>query len=644
MANRVTGMYSGLDTETLINDLIKAKRTKVDNTTKDKTKLEWKQDKWKDLNKKIKSFYSKSVSNLRWSTTFMKKAATVSNPSAVSVITGEKAMNSVQNLSVKELASSGYLTGAKVEGASGAAITGSSKLSELSFGGEAFSGIGSFSVTVDGKSTTITADADITIDSVVWQLNKAGVNANFDEKNGRLFIGATASGKDKDFVITADNATGSKALSALGINVAPSSETTAQYEKVASYGSYFTGADASEWVNSIQAAGVDSDIYKMVSERAKAIDSVAIEAKEAELSDIDKRYEEAKKNEETFTDADREAFEALEAQRTRVQTELSDMKANLEAGIYTTSSMEQAATEMKERVEYASQASSEDSSIYNTEAVRLKGSDAKIELNGAVFESSSNTFEINGLTITCNAKADNITLTTQNDTEGIYKVVKDFIKEYNDLIKEIDSLYNAESTNLKPLTDEEKDAISESEAKKIEDKVKDSLLRRDSTLGTIFSELRTLMSGSIDVNGEEHYLSEFGIETGNYLTSAEGEQYVLHIDGDEDDEVSGGNADKLKSMIASAPEKVVDFFTNLGKTLYSKLSDLSKGNDNQTYGSFYEDKLLKKDISDYASKISSMEDKISEEEDKLYKKFAAMEVALSKMNSNSSYLSGLFNS
>ncbi len=626
MPNRITGMYSGMDTESLIRDLIRSKRTKVDDTTKNKTKLEWKQEKWTALNKKIKNFYSKSVSNLRWSTTFMKKATTVSNPGAVSVITGESAMNSVQKLSVKKLASSGYLTGEKIESASGDAVTKDTKVTELSFNGEAFSGAGSFSVTVNGKSATVNVDDAVSVDNVVWQLNRAGVNANFDEKNGRIFIGATASGEKADFTITADNAAGAKALSALGINATPSKAVTEQYDKLASYSTYFEGATAADWVSSIQDAGVTSDIYTRVSERAKALDSAVISAKEAELAALSAEEE-----------PDEDAIEAL-------KTEIDGLKDNLENGIYSSVSMEQAATEMKERVDYAKTANSADSSSYNTGAVKLTGADAVIELNGTEFTSSSNSFEVNGLTFTCNAVADDITVTTQNDTEGIYNVVKNFIKEYNDLIKEIDTAYNAEYTKLKPLTDEEKDAVSESEAKKIEDKVRDSLLRKDETLGTIFSSLRELMSGGITIGDETHYLSEFGIETPNYLNAAEGERYLFHIDGDADDELTGGNADKLKGMIANDPDFVVSFFTNLGRDLYSKLGDLSKASDDQTYGNFFQDKLLKRDIADYSSRISDMEDKISKEEDKLYKKFAAMEVAMSKMNSNSSYLSSLFTS
>ena len=73
MAMRMTGMYSGMDTESIIQELVSAKRTKVDDVKKKQTKLEWKQDAWKDLNTKLKNLQSKYISNMRFASSYMKK-------------------------------------------------------------------------------------------------------------------------------------------------------------------------------------------------------------------------------------------------------------------------------------------------------------------------------------------------------------------------------------------------------------------------------------------------------------------------------------------------------------------------------------------------------------------------------------------
>ena len=94
---RLSGLISGMDTESIIQELVSAKQIKVDNTKKAQTKHEWKQEAWKSLNTKLKNLQSKYVANLRFSSSYMKKTTKVSNSSAVSVITGEDAVNGVQD-------------------------------------------------------------------------------------------------------------------------------------------------------------------------------------------------------------------------------------------------------------------------------------------------------------------------------------------------------------------------------------------------------------------------------------------------------------------------------------------------------------------------------------------------------------------
>ena len=104
------------------------------------------------------------------------------------------------------------------------------------------------------------------------------------------------------------------------------------------------------------------------------------------------------------------------------------------------------------------------------------------------FTGNTNVFEINGLTFTAlstTAAGEEITVTTEDDVDGIYDMVKGFLKEYNSLINEMDKLYNADSAKgYEPLTDDEKDAMSDTEVEKYEQKIKDALLRRDSNLST----------------------------------------------------------------------------------------------------------------------------------------------------------------
>lgn len=279
-------------------------------------------------------------------------------------------------------------------------------------------------------------------------------------------------------------------------------------------------------------------------------------------------------------------------------------------------------------------------------ASKIDGQDASITLNNATFTSSNNVFEINGLTITAmqtTAPGESVTVTTENDTEGIYSMIKEFLKEYNSIINEMDKLYNADSAkDYEPLTDDEKYAMSEKEIEDWETKIKDSLLRRDSNLSSVSSTLKQVMLGGVEVGGKTMYLSDFGISTLGYFEAEENERNAYHIDGDADDASVSGNADKLSAMIATDPDSVVSFFTGLSRNLYTKMDEMSKSVDGyRSYGKFYDDKKMESDYDDYTSKIKELEEKLTAYEDRLYSQFGAMETALAKMQSNSSAVTSL---
>ena len=277
-------------------------------------------------------------------------------------------------------------------------------------------------------------------------------------------------------------------------------------------------------------------------------------------------------------------------------------------------------------------------------AKKVDGSDAEIVLNNATFTSKNNVFDINGLTITAlSQSSDEVTLTTEMDTDGIYDMIKGFLKQYNEVMGEMDKLYNASSSKgYEPLTDDEKMSMTDSEIEEWEKKIKDSILRHDENLSSVSSALREIMSGGIEVGGKTMYLFDFGIDTLGYFDAEENERNLYHIDGDADDEETSGKADKLKSMITNDPDTVINFFSKLSQQLYGKMFDMSKSvNGYRTYGNFYDDKKMQSDYDDYTSKIKELEDKLTAYEDKWYAKFSKMETAMAKMQSSQNALTGL---
>lgn len=285
---------------------------------------------------------------------------------------------------------------------------------------------------------------------------------------------------------------------------------------------------------------------------------------------------------------------------------------------------------------------------YNTDAKKIDGCDAEITLNGIQYTGSTNNFSVNGLNITAqvvtgDGDANAISITTSTDTQGIYDKIKDFLSQYNSLINEITSLYNADSAKgYEPLTDDEKDAMSDTEVEKWEQKIKDSLLRRDDNLESLMSAMTSAMSGSVEVNGKKMYLSNFGIRTLGYLNAPANQQNAYHIDGDEDDANSSGNADKLMTAITNDPDTVINFMQGLADNLYKSVHTKMQSSSLSSIYTVYNDKEMASEYSDYTDLIKKWEEKLQDKEDYYYKKFSSMETALSKLNSQTSSLSGLF--
>lgn len=280
-------------------------------------------------------------------------------------------------------------------------------------------------------------------------------------------------------------------------------------------------------------------------------------------------------------------------------------------------------------------------------ASKVDGTSAKLVLNNAEFVSDTNTFTINGATYTINHMPtdpdEEISVTTSTDYEGVYNLVKDMIKEYNDLVNEMSKFYNADAAKgYDPLTDEQKEAMTEKEIEAWEEKIKGGILSGDDTVYDVMMAMVNSVSSGIKVNGEEMHLSDFGISTLGYFDAEEDERYALHIDGDIDDGITGTNTDKLKSMIAADPEAVTSFFTQFSQKLYQGLYAKMGSTSLSSIYKVYNDKQLKTEYEDWEKKIVEYEKQLTEMEDKYYDKFSAMETALAKLNSKQTAVSSMF--
>ena len=187
---------------------------------------------------------------------------------------------------------------------------------------------------------------------------------------------------------------------------------------------------------------------------------------------------------------------------------------------------------------------------------------------------TSNTFDINGVTFTLkktfnereitneitgvykNSERDpNVTLAINNDSTAVYENIKKFIDSYNELISKIQGEVQEERfRGYAPLSDEQRESLSDKQQEQWEEKAKSGLLRGDSTLSSLLSSMRMDFYGTVesdDINPIYNQLAKIGIKTtANYLEGGK-----LEI-----------NEAQLKKAIEADPESVERLFNASGTT------------------------------------------------------------------------------
>jgi flagellar hook-associated protein 2 len=209
-----------MDTESLVSQLSEAYQMKVDNVKKDQTKLEWKKEAWKGLNTKIMDFYKGSLSTFRSVSTYRAKKAT-GDLSGVKVTAGNNAVNGTHRVQVKNTATAQMWTGGKITNDDGSKAAASTKLVDL--------GIANGS-TIKINGNAIDIDENTTLSSLASQMNKLGIEANYDAGQGRFYLNAKGPGEDNAFTLEGSD---TEALEKLGLNLEVDADGDGKLDEIA---------------------------------------------------------------------------------------------------------------------------------------------------------------------------------------------------------------------------------------------------------------------------------------------------------------------------------------------------------------------------------------------------------------------------
>ncbi len=656
---RISGLASGLDTERIVSDLMRAERLPLDRLKQRVTLAEWKRDDYRDIISSLNSFKNQYLDIINPSTNMLSQASykkfstTVTNPigGVSSVLTAQGTANAVAgnyNIKVQRLATSA------VETSSGN-VTKTLQSSDIR-GALEVTGK-KINIAIDGISKEIvfandynisdqaTGDAfakdfeDLIINSFgqgIEDSNNPGtylkkVEVSYDHLSGKLsFSTNTGGGAGK---LTLNSANSNDGLAAVGITTGSSNRIN-------------VSKSLSDLKDSFALSGGLSFYDDAGTEKIK----FSINSKEFEFS-----------------------------ASTTLSTLISTINNSSEAGVLIRYDEFSDKFSISSKLTGAGQNIIIDntwgnffgsSSVLNIDHSSIgfgaTGQDAIVIMNENTMLKSSNNFTENGIQFNLlKAQVDEVqTVKLTSNADEVYNGIVNFINKYNEITTQINTkLSEKYDRNFPPLTDEQKEAMNEKDIEKWEEKAKAGLLRNDPLLSRITESMRRAFFDETD--GISKRLFDIGITTGAY--SDKGKLII--------------NTNKLKQAIQNDPDSVMNLFSKQSENVPTYGRKLSTAELAMRYnesgvaqrihdiiqdnisiirdsagkkGTLLEKAGMKGDVSDVNNYISNeisrfnksihrWMDRLAKKESDYYMKFSRLESAMSKMNSQATWLSNQIN-
>ena len=549
---RFGGLASGIDTDTIIKQLMQAERAPVDKLEQKKQTTEWKRDAYREINRSLMTLRNSAV-DLMFSRNFYAKTSSSSDESKISVTAAPSSGNSAVRIdSVTQLASSATTILDAVD-RNGQKLTSTTKLSDMN-GFVA----GQKRVIQETAGTELTIPKDLDFSTVVLKDAAGNVldstDFSYDAVTGK--VTATNTTNYPGGVIPKD--VSASFASGTGFEIQYKSSTTGTYQKIE--------------------LGADATVQDLMNK---------LNSKETGLS----------------------AF-----------FESSTGKISLSTKETGATSTIQFDTNFK--------------SAFSMGTVVPTGQNAKFEVNGIEVERASNTTTIDNMTLTLKSTfaSGPVTLSAATDTQKIFDNIKGFVDKYNETIDLMNKKTREERfRSFAPLTQAQRDELSEDEIKKWEEKAMSGMLRGDTILRGTMDTLRSKWSGATSTTNDLDMsrLFQIGLSTGSDFTN--GGKIEL-------------NEEKLKAAIEKDPEQVYKLFTDENTGLLPQIRDTAK-NSRETItriagadGAGAPTYSMGREMTQMDTRIQRLNDLLIDKENAYYRRFAAMETAMNQANSQAASL------
>ena len=279
-----------------------------------------------------------------------------------------------------------------------------------------------------------------------------------------------------------------------------------------------------------------------------------------------------------------------------------------------------------------------------------EGQNAIFEINGQEVYLNDNTYTLDGNTFTFNDNmtiGETYTVNIAKDSTTVKDALKKFVESYNKLIDDVygyigkSPAKDDDGNTYEPLTNAEKDEMSEDEITKWEEKAKQGVLYNDSTVSTVMSQMRSALYTSVTLDDG----SKFGLYNLGIKTSSEWSEHgKLQIDENAFDKAFENNEDAIIKLFT-------DSDTGMMKKLNSVIDGAVKSSGaantrgtlvrkaGKADSSVTTDSTIYKEMVKMQDRLKELQDRYDTKEEYWWKVFTNMETAMADLNSQTSYIS-----
>jgi len=552
---RITSLMSGMDTDALVEEMLSASRIPLDNYEKDKTKVEWQRETLLELNSEMLAFQN-SAFDMRLESTYKKYTTESSNSTVAKAVAGSEAIEGTYTVKATTLATSTTIKGSARENI--IQSSGWISTTNLNLSGK------SFEVTLNGETKTISFGAEADFRGL-----SSEEIANIPDKLEEILTTKINNAFGADQIAVDVSSMGSGRLAKINL----SSKSIMNH--TISVGAGETGSDALSVLKLKDGANnifsTDKTVKELVGEDALDANgniSFKINGKSFEFS------------------GDRTLAEVFKKISDDDELDVNIKYDKIANSVIMKRDSSGAGRELN---------ISDETGFFNvlglTEssgAVYSMGQNATVSITdpeGRLIEGvkmTSNTFEYQGVSFTLLKTGEEASITVAKDTEAIFDSVVEFVDQYNNLLGKLNKLYNEErNKNYEPLTDAEREALSDTQQEKWETLAKSGILRRDSTLQSAISDMRNAVTSVMNTEGLKS-LFDIGINTTSYSSTGY-DNGKLIVDEDKLKEAINNDIDSVARLFTSSPTNITGTaLENDSLALSGKSMNVTVGNKSLT--------------------------------------------------------------